>query len=918
MSATPPTDDSPFGWILRATLPRSRIARRLLGTFLTLSIVPLFGLTAVTFQRVSSTLEHEAGEQLEQAIRAYGQEVIARLAVAADGLRQTAAAGGARYSEDSPSRSRVFESLSPHAGRVETHLTDGDIWVTVKPGGAVELALAGDPAWAGELRGAYLWGSSELNPYGTDFCVFAGPTLLSCSDSAVEGLARRLAARGERTQPARELDGRNLASWVLFLGGRFNVDQSWLVIGIQSGSAIENARIAFVRALPPIVAVTVALIVLFGSRHVRRTLVPLEALTAATRRISHGDFSQSVSVDTEDEFALLGDAVNDMSHEIALRERRMKAVSALDRVIIENPDLERFMERAAVSLHEILDGLGVAIGMRDSDADSHLRWVTVASGASPRVVRTQLDPEDDPLVAHYSGPFEPNQAPSWWRRGPGQAWQPCVFEPVFENLDAQPLGVVVAEYDDRAAQSRALSGLLAEIADRVAVAAGAVRREEALRYSSSFDALTGLPNRVLLADRLGVELARARTSEATVAVAFIDLDRFKQVNDSLGHAAGDTLLKEAANRLRIIAEEGDTLARPGGDEFVVVLPDPLSPQAARNTIEAMLESLAHPFRIDGGDHYLGASAGIAMFPGDAANADDLIKHADTAMYRAKSAGRGVAIFFTEEMNTAVVDQTRLETDLRRALERGEFSVAYQRQVHAESGETLGAEALVRWQHPDRGAVSPGQFIPLAEENGLIVPIGQWVLEHVVEQVAAWRRQGVAPPRVSVNLAARQLAQDDVVETILSTLERFDVPPEALEVEVTETAAIENLERTLVVLERLRAVGVSVAIDDFGTGYSSLSYLHRLPFDVIKIDRAFVSEVDTSADARSLVNAMVQMAHALSRRVVAEGVETDAQRERLRGAGCDVLQGYLTGKPVPADEFVTEGRPVARPVAEAPA
>ncbi|OYU98778.1 MAG: bifunctional diguanylate cyclase/phosphodiesterase [Burkholderiales bacterium PBB5] len=416
------------------------------------------------------------------------------------------------------------------------------------------------------------------------------------------------------------------------------------------------------------------------------------------------------------------------------------------------------------------------------------------------------------------------------------------------------------------------------------------------------DVLTGLPNRLLFDDRLQHAIDRLQRQPAgpigpQLAVLFIDLDGFKPVNDALGHGAGDLVLREAARRLAGVARASDTLARVGGDEFVLLAPvDP--PATATALAERLIEALRRPFALDGQSVALGCSIGIAQFPEHGAG-DRLLACADAAMYAAKRAGGGGWAMYQPGMGGNAGEQAALQQALRVALARGELSLHYQPKVHAASGAVQGLEALLRWHHPERGMVSPAVFIPVAERCGLIGQIGQWVIDEACAQLARWRDQGWHG-QVAVNLSPHQLRQPELVARVLDALARHALQPTQLALEVTETAMMENLQADGQVLARLSASGVTIAIDDFGTGYSSLAYLRRLPARELKIDRSFVQDVDTDSDARAVMQAVVGLAHALRMQVVAEGVETVGQRTLLTAMGCDLLQGYLLARPMPAE------------------
>ena len=487
------------------------------------------------------------------------------------------------------------------------------------------------------------------------------------------------------------------------------------------------------------------------------------------------------------------------------------------------------------------------------------------------------------------------------------------FAKVYAHSPAVPIIVLTGNDDDALALSAVQHGaqdyLVKSRLDRELLVRSMRYSIERKRYQielehqANYDALTGLPNRSLLHDRLRQAVHGQRTPHH-LAVVFMDLDHFKLINDSLGHSTGDRLLKGMAERLRAVLREGDTLGRVGGDEFILILNDQANEEAVFRTMQRVTAKVAEPIVIDDKELYVTCSAGISLFPQDGRDVDTLLRNADAAMYRAKEHGRANFQFYTSEMNERVSDRLALEGALRRALERREFALHYQQTVDLRSGEITGAEALVRWSHPEWGLVRPARFIPIAEETGLIVALGEWVVHEAARQARAWRDAGLDPGIVSVNLSARQFRQEGLVRTVSRILEDTGLDPAALEMELTESMVMHNVESAIATLQGLKSLGVRLSVDDFGTGYSSLAYLKDLPIDTLKIDRSFVRDIGTGADAEDgiLAQAIISLGHAMHLKVIAEGVETDAQVHFLKRHGCDHVQGFLYGEPVPAGEF----------------
>ncbi len=429
--------------------------------------------------------------------------------------------------------------------------------------------------------------------------------------------------------------------------------------------------------------------------------------------------------------------------------------------------------------------------------------------------------------------------------------------------------------------------------------------EQHIMYLANHDALTGLPNRNLLQDRIRQAVAQARRSKERGAVLFIDLDQFKTINDSLGHDVGDLLLKAVAERLVSGLRSEDTVARQGGDEFIVVLPRVTNAQDAGTVAQELLDAIAPPYQVKGNELHAGASIGIAIFPDDGEDGDTLLKNSDTAMYHAKEAGRNNYQFFTPRMNQLAAERQFLGTCLRHALARNELLLHFQPMVDMTSGKLMGLEVLLRWQHPEQGLIPPLKFIPLAEETGLIVPIGEWVLKTACLQLKAWQEQGYEVPRLAINLSTRQFRQKALPETIARILDETGVEARFVELEITESILMDNTGEAVETLRKLNDMGLEISIDDFGTGYSSLSYLKRFPIDKLKIDRSFVQDIATDPDDAAIVTAIIALAHSLQMKVIAEGVEEAAQLVFLSRQGCDQYQGYYFSKPLPAAEVVTK-------------
>src|ERR1019366_2121768 len=509
-----------------------------------------------------------------------------------------------------------------------------------------------------------------------------------------------------------------------------------------------------------------------------------------------------------------------------------------------------------------------------------------------RLVVTR-DVPDDPLWAACRETFAPHGIAACWTI------------PIETGVGVV-LGTLSVLLPEARRPERADTALLSNAASLAAIAIEQRQLAEQLAFQARFDSLTSLPNRLSFEESLQKAASRAVTSGERVVLAYVDLDRFKQVNDTFGHAGGDVLLREIAFRLSSALVDGDVVARMGGDEFCVLRVEAPGLATAQNVLpERILEALRAPFDLRGDEVFVGASVGVSVFPDDARDIVALQRHADAAMYAAKGQAGNRFRVFGPGVTPGGGERLRLQNDLRRALSRGELEVVYQPQVDRE-GELVGAEALLRWNHPELGLVRPNRFIPVAEESGLILSIGLWVFEEVCNRLAVWRRDGVAVVPVSINLSPVQFSQADLPETLERILGTHDVPASLLRLEVTESLLVKDVASTMALLGRLKALGLGLAVDDFGTGYSSLSYLQLLPIDELKIDQAFLRElsapIDPAGRTAKLVQTMVTLGHDLGLVVVAEGAETKEQIEFLRHAGCDRLQGFGVCVPLPLSVF----------------
>jgi len=548
-------------------------------------------------------------------------------------------------------------------------------------------------------------------------------------------------------------------------------------------------------------------------------------------------------------------------------------------------DLAWLAASIAIAIAASGAALWIAFRLR---ASGHRRLLRAAAAATMGVAIVGM---------HYTGMAAARFAPDSWcgaARDGGVPVQWLAVLVIVVTLAILGIALIVSVLD-RQMQSRT-SRLARSLA----------QANEELVKAALHDALTGLPNRVLLQDRIAQAVAKAEREEGRFAVLFMDLDGFKHVNDAYGHQTGDALLVQMAARIRSMMRAHDTLSRLGGDEFVMVLDDAL-PEDAAAFAERLLVAARLPFVMDGIEARVSCSVGIALFPEDARDERALMASADAAMYHAKENGRNGYAFFAPSMTISASEQLRLLNDLRGATANGELVLHYQPKFISPDRPVVGAEALLRWQHPVRGLVGPDAFIPVAEKSGLILPIGEWVLDETCRQIRQWRDQGLGIWNVAVNLSPVQFNSAQLVRTVQQALDRHGVDPDQLTLEITESTAMQDADASLEILRDFTRMGVRISIDDFGTGYSSLLYLKRLPASEIKIDRAFVRDLESDPEDATIVASIIALGHSLNLKVVAEGVETAGQQAYLSHLGCDYLQGFLLGRPVPADRFMAQVR-----------
>ncbi|HEY1899398.1 MAG TPA: EAL domain-containing protein [Steroidobacteraceae bacterium] len=635
---------------------------------------------------------------------------------------------------------------------------------------------------------------------------------------------------------------------------------------------------------------------------VRRYQPALAALRSGFQDLAATGFAEVPAAGHDDMLTLIR-AFNHCAQRVRVQHANLQTLSEVDRLLLQPGGLEPVLDAILTRVQRVTGCSSAGIVLRDPDAPWRGRvYLAAKSCRDLPVSRVALDDDMMATLAaeaealtvtrcedarhSFLVPLKNLGSEFFW------VW------PV--KLEARIEAILAVGYQEPPVADPHIGQCGSEFAARLAIALTKSARDEQLYRQAHFDPLTGLPNRVLFCSRLATQLQSAASGLANGGVLYIDLDHFKKINDTVGHAAGDQVLSIAAQRLRSCVKEGDTVARLGGDEFAVILRDVVSAEAAQAVAQRIVQSLQQPVNLAGRDHTVCASIGIALFPQDGEAIDTLLRNADTAMYRAKDLGRGRVMFY--DVNMGGQRPAATDTGLQLALRRREFSLFYQPQYSIADGSLTGLEALLRWQTQREGMRQPVEFVPAAEESGLIVDIGGWVLETACAQLAAWRDQGLSPPPMALNISLQQLRHPEFIRNIRRTLDRFGLPGDILELDIDERVLADAANGAMI--ERLAQTGVCLALDGFGTGYSSLGYLRQYPISVVKIDRSFLANVPQDAAAATLIETVIVMAHSLQKRVVAEGIETIEQLDFLRERRCDCAQGYYLARPLPATS-VTE-------------
>ncbi len=935
------------------TLFKSKVARRMFILFVVTALIPVALLALLTFNQVTRHLSKQTQLHLHQNTKSIGLDIFQKLSNLSQELDRLAKQFAVepnqtyllqnlilddRYAKNFASLGLLFKDgrYTPVFGKALSipPLTREQIDHSAT-GAPILLNLysqSGQPQFAmikalhpsdinsvflvTEIHQDNLWNIEHSLPTNGEFCVFGithNPYYCSGQNTDIQTLRNKLLIINPAVpQFLWQNNGAEYAaySWPIFLQGAFNAGEWTVVLSIPS-HYIYQPQMEFRNIFLPIVVLSILLVAYLSSRQIKRSLVPLEKLKAGTERLSEGDFQSKVHIASGDEFEDLAASFNTMADRLDKQFTSLQIMAEVDRIVLSSLDANYILETVMDRIKEIsccqravifkirgnnhwnadrFDGHHldktqsffrdtIAIAPTDAQAlESHPRYLFVHSDASaPDYLQ--------PLILEGGKSF--------------------IIFPIYLREELFTLVVLVyktkihfEDYDFRHAR---------ELADRIAVALTNADWEEKVYRQANYDVLTDLPNRNLLMDRLDQSIQRARRDGTQVAVMLIDLDRFKAINDSLGHNSGDTLLRRVSERLKKIISSADTLVRFGGDEFVVIMSDIKFYSNYLSSItfmaERILDTLMKPYTINEHEINITASIGISLYPSDSRNANDLLKFAESSMYHSKSHKKGFYQFYSSEINATSIAQLVLENDLRNAIKRNELELYFQPQLDLRKGEIVSAEALLRWNDPKSGVLSPNTFLPLAENIGLFVPLGNWVIEQVCKQLRLWLDDNRPATKIAVNLSAHQFRIENLPEKIQFLLHKYQLDVNYLELEITEDAIMSDIDQSTQTLKQLNQLGAQLAIDDFGTGYSSLSYLTKFPIHFLKIDQAFVREAPSNKNVNSVIAATIAMAHSLNLKVIAEGVENKEQLGFLKSLGCDIVQGYLISRPLKAPDYI---------------
>ena len=922
---------------------KSKVAKRIFGLFILAAFIPVILISLISFNYISTQLDQESRRQLYRESRSLGLVIFDRLTsldinikIIVSGLQRGVSP---EFFEKDEWLRTIFKALfiidekgnwerifgysdfyNELTDRQIGYLKKGDtiLYIPHKGGESSNIYLIrtvgkGDNNLrylVAEINDEFLWNLGIYNP--DVFCILtqAGRKFY-CSNSYkgdFSGLDLAAASKltGGKSNHTWVFNGETYAihAWNLFLDAGFHAENLYVLFGAPQRTAFSFFS-GYKSVFPQAILFTVLIAILLSISQIRKYLVPLEKLKDGTVRIAQGVFNKPVSIKSGDEFEDLSHSFNNMGEKIHDQIKTITLFAEIDRLILSSLDTGFIIETLIEHLRSIIDAdhIGI-IAIEDLDTGSAVLNInTTLENIEKIEIQLNRDEIKEINLCDIYLRLNDKKERSYLNKARDLGDASFLLFPV--HIKGELSGIILLGSSTELELDEDKVSKITELTHRVAVAFSNAAWEEKLYYQAHYDGLTDLPNRFLFRDRVKQALEYANRSNSLLAIMFIDLDDFKGINDSLGHIFGDEVLKYVGGILTGCVRSYDTIARFGGDEFVVLITEAETPfkiiSEATEMSNRILEHIARPFTLNDREIYITPSIGIAVYPRDGRNYDDLLKNADSAMYRAKEKGRGNFEFYQAVYNADALERFELRNELRNALERNEFRLNYQPRINCRTGMPIGAEVLLRWDHPRLGMISPTRFIPIAEETGLIEPIGYWVLETACKQNRAWLDSG-HDIDISVNLSPVQLKQPDLLWKIKDIIEKSGMPSRRLEVEITENVTVKDYDNTIKFLNEARELDISISIDDFGTGYSSMAYLQKFSIDRLKIDQSFIRNIPEDTDSVLIVKAIIAMAHSLDISVVGEGVRTQAQYDFLRDLDCDEIQGYICSQPLTVEEF----------------
>ena len=924
---------------------RSRVSRRIFLLFLLAAFVPIVIISFISYKHINQQMEEDAQRQLHQESRALGLAVYDRLITLETILANIS---DQIYSDrlspefwKSKSLQRMYKDINEFSDdgsntvllgnkigrprlndRQRQYLKKGNAVVATdmtKSGLAIVLAtypvkadgtLDDKVLLVGRPKDEYIWNFGIYAPEIACSVTRAG-VIINCSTPVNKSALSAVIMPDQSSKRLKtwKYGDKSYMSfiWDLFLGAQFQSDDIGIMLAKPKHYSLSDIN-SFNTIFPKSLLITGLLVLVLTISQIRKYLDPLEQLMLGTKRISDGVYNKPVAIKSNDEFEVLGESFNTMAQRISEQIGTLRMMSNIDHMILSSLDSNHITSVLIDNCHSLfsIDHIAV-VRLNSEDSDENTITYNI-DGTFVEKQTESVDINSEKLLNEYLHSdylwMDDSDETEYLQPLKSRGDKHFLVLPFMARLRLTGL-LCLGNSEPFEVDSTKLQQLR-ELGDRVAVALSNAAWEDKLYYQAHYDALTGLPNRYLFKDRLEQAVAWAMRGNGKIALLLIDLDRFKLINDSLGHSVGDELLVQVSERLSSCVRASDTLARFGGDEFTIILMgdvgvDDIFTQASRlsSRLRDLFES---PFLLQDREIFVTPSIGIATCPDDASNIEDLFKYADNAMYQAKGGGLGQFQFYDQAHNKNILKKLDLEADLRHALKRGELYVVYQPKIECSSGRIGGAEALIHWDHPQWGNIPSMEFIPIAEETGMIFEIGNWVLRNACMQTMDWLKRGVTDISIAVNLSGEQFRRTGIEAVIGEILTETGLPASRLELEITENITIENFQKTIEFLDNFHKLGIKISIDDFGTGYSSMSYLQQFNIDRIKIDKSFIDQIPDNKQSVSIVDAIIAMAHGLDLSVTAEGVETKEQYEYLVKTGIDELQGFYFSRPMERDAF----------------